>query len=187
MSNPPSPSPETISLQESPPGALVDNIREFTKVFAQRLTDEEYRDGQVRITWSIGGLHFSQRQVVFSQFSTRESFIRSLNSITYLGKGTYTDCALCNMTAEMTRHFPRQKAALFSVVITDGHVTGSPCGGMKSCAENAREQGIKIFAVAASRTVDEAGMREIANPPAEVYPRRLHRRGRGGRTAQNHD
>ncbi|KAG7266064.1 hypothetical protein CRUP_006994 [Coryphaenoides rupestris] len=135
----------------------------------KRLTDEEYRDGQVRITWSIGGLHFSQRQVVFSQFSTRESFIRSLNSITYLGKGTYTDCALSNMTAEMTRHFPRQKAALFSVVITDGHVTGSPCGGMKSCAENAREQGIKIFAVAASRTVDEAGMREIANPPAEVY------------------
>ncbi|KAK0149507.1 Collagen alpha-2(VI) chain [Merluccius polli] len=160
---------ETIALQESPPGILVENIKEFTKVFAQRLSDEEYRGGRVRLTWSIGGLHFSQRQVVFSQFSTRESFIRSLSSIHYLGKGTYTDCALGNMTAEMTRHPSGQKTSLFSVVITDGHVTGSPCGGMKACAEKARDQGIRIFSVAATRTVDEAGLREIANQPIEVY------------------
>ncbi|KAJ3591823.1 hypothetical protein NHX12_006955 [Muraenolepis orangiensis] len=160
---------ETISLQESPPGVLVENIKEFTKEFVQRLADEEYRGGQVRITWSIGGLHFSQSHVVFSQFSTRESFIRSLSSIRYLGKGTYTDCALSNMTSEMTLHSSGQKAVLFSVVITDGHVTGSPCGGVKTCAEKAREQGIKIFSVAASRAVDEAGMREIANHPVEVY------------------
>uniref|UniRef100_A0A667YD62 Collagen type VI alpha 2 chain n=1 Tax=Myripristis murdjan TaxID=586833 RepID=A0A667YD62_9TELE len=159
---------ETIALQESPPGILVENIKEFTKIFAQRLADEEYRD-QVRIHWSIGGLHFSQRQVVFSHFSTRENFIRSLSGIRYLGKGTYIDCALANMTYEMTHHFPGEKTSLFSVVITDGHVTGNPCGGIKVTAERAREQGIHIFSVAASRNIDETGMREIASSPAEVY------------------
>ncbi|KAG7227480.1 hypothetical protein INR49_005294, partial [Caranx melampygus] len=125
---------ESIALQESPPGSLVDNIREFTKIFVHRLADEEYK-GQIEITWSIGGLHFSQRQIVFSQFTTKENFIRNLGKITYLGKGTYIDCALKNMTAEMTRHYSGTKAVLFSVVITDGHATGSPCGGVK-CYEH---------------------------------------------------
>lgn len=36
-------------------------------------------------------------------------------------------------------------------------------------AEKAREQGINIFSVAASRSVDELGMREIASSPTELY------------------
>lgn len=36
-------------------------------------------------------------------------------------------------------------------------------------AEKAREQGIHIFSVAASRTIDELGMRELANSPSELY------------------
>lgn len=159
---------ESIALQESPPGVLVDNIREFTKIFAHRLADEEYK-GQIEITWSIGGLHFSQRQIVFSQFTTKENFIRNLSRIKYLGKGTYIDCALRNMTDEMTRHYSGEKAVFFSVVITDGHVTGSPCGGIKVMAERAREKGIHIFSVAASRRIDEIGMREIASSPQELY------------------
>lgn len=55
------------------------------------------------------------------------------------------------------------------MVITDGHVTGSPCGGIKEMAEKAREQGIHIFSVAASQSIDELGMREIANSPFELY------------------
>ncbi|XP_028292360.1 collagen alpha-2(VI) chain-like isoform X2 [Gouania willdenowi] len=162
---------ETIALLESPPGSLVDSIKEFTKIFAQRLADEDYR-GQIQISWSIGGLHFSQTQVVFSQFTTRENFIRNLASdraIRYLGKGTYIDCAVKNMTHQMTRHFSGTKAALFSVIITDGHITGSPCGGIKTMAEKARDQGIHMFSVAATRNVDQNGMREIANSPTELY------------------
>lgn len=146
----------------------MDNIREFTRVFANELVDEEYR-GQIKITWSIGGLHFSQRQVVFSQFTTKENFNRNLGKITYLGKGTYIDCALKNMTNEMTQHYIGREAALFSVVITDGHSTGTPCGGIKVMAERAREQGIHIFSVAASRRTDEVGMNEIASSPQELY------------------
>ncbi|XP_060943966.1 collagen alpha-2(VI) chain-like isoform X2 [Limanda limanda] len=159
---------ETIALQESPPGILVENIKEFTKIFAQRLDDEEYK-GQIQISWSIGGLHFSQTQDVFSQFTTRENFIRSLGGIRYLGKGTYTDCALKNMTHQLTHHFSGSDAVLFSVVITDGHVTGSPCGGIKEMAEKAREKKIQIFSVAASRSIDEVGMSEISSSPLELY------------------
>ncbi|XP_062258332.1 collagen alpha-2(VI) chain-like isoform X1 [Platichthys flesus] len=159
---------ETIALQESPPGILVENIKEFTKIFAQRLHDEEYK-GQIQISWSIGGLHFSQTQDVFSQFTTRENFIRSLGGIRYLGKGTYTDCALKNMTHELTQHYSGSNAVLFSVVITDGHVTGSPCGGIKAMAEKARDKKIQIFSVAASRNIDEVGMSEISSSPHELY------------------
>uniref|UniRef100_A0A3Q4MWZ4 Collagen alpha-2(VI) chain n=1 Tax=Neolamprologus brichardi TaxID=32507 RepID=A0A3Q4MWZ4_NEOBR len=159
---------ETIALQEPPPGSLVESIREFTKIFAERLADEEYR-GHIQITWSIGGLHFSQKQVVFSQLTTRENFIRNLASIRYLGKGTYIDCALKNMTHHMTQHYTETKAVLFAVVITDGYVTGNPCSGIKVMAEKARDQGIQIFSVAASKEIDEFGMREIANSPYELF------------------
>lgn len=159
---------ETIALQESPPGILVDQIKEFTKIFVDRLEDEEYR-GQIQITWSIGGLHFSQKQVVFSQLATKESFIRSLRRIRYLGKGTYIDCALRNMTHLMTRHYSGKKEVFFSVVITDGYVTGNPCGGIKATAENARDKGIHVFSVAASEKINEIGMKEIASSPTDVF------------------
>lgn len=159
---------ETIALQESPPGILVENVKEFTKTFVQRLADEAYK-GHVQISWSIGGLNFSQTQWVFSQFTTKETFIKNLDGIRYKGKGTFTDCALKTMTNQMTHHYPGMKAVHFAVIITDGHVTGSPCGGIKAMAEKAREQGIHIFSVAASRSIDELGMREIASSPTELY------------------
>ncbi|XP_035532169.1 collagen alpha-2(VI) chain-like [Morone saxatilis] len=159
---------ETIALQESPPGIMVENIKEFTKIFVQKLADEDYK-GQVHISWSIGGLNFSQTNDVFSQFTTKENFIRNLSLIIYKGKGTFTDCALKAMTNQLTHHYSGTKPVLFSVVLTDGHVTGSPCGGIKAMAEKAREQGIHIFSVAASRLIDEVGMSEIASSPHELY------------------
>ena len=159
---------ETIALQESPPGVLVENIKEFTKMFAQSLKDEVY-NGQVRLSWSVGGLNYSEQSFVFSQFTTKENFIRQLGGIIYAGKGTFTDCALKSMTSEVTQHYAGTKAVPFSVFITDGHVTGNPCGGMKVNAERAREQGINIFAVAATRTTNELGMKEIASTPHELY------------------
>eukprot|EP00066_Takifugu_rubripes_P019672 XP_011608938.1 PREDICTED: collagen alpha-2(VI) chain-like isoform X2 [Takifugu rubripes] len=159
---------ETIALQESPPGSLVQSIKEFTRTFVQKLSDEEYK-GHIQIRWSIGGLNFSQTNWVFSQVTNRQNFLRNLGKVRYKGKGTFTDCAIKNMTFEMTNDYSDTKAVHFAVVITDGHVTGSPCGGIKAMAEKAREQGIHIFSVAASRKIDELGMREIASSPAELY------------------
>ncbi|XP_078117850.1 collagen alpha-2(VI) chain-like [Sander vitreus] len=159
---------ETIVLQESPPGSLVQKIKEFTKIFAQRLNEEEYR-GQIKISWSLGGLNFSETQHIFSQFTTKENFIRNLNLVEYEGKGTHTDCAIERMTQHMTQHYSGIKAALFSVVITDGHVTAEPCGGIKAMAEKAREKDIQIFSVAASRRIDELGMKDLVGSPSELY------------------
>ncbi|XP_044222327.1 collagen alpha-2(VI) chain-like [Thunnus albacares] len=160
---------ESIALQEAPISILVDKVKNFTKIFAQKLDNEVYRD-QVSFNWSIGGLHFSQKQVFFSSFTTRENFIKNVNKIDYLGRGTYTDCALKNMTYKMIhQNLKENETALFSVVITDGHVTGSPCGGIKEMAEKARDQGIHLFSVAASKIIDKLGMREIASSPTDVY------------------
>lgn len=95
--------------------------------------------------------------------------LQGVNGIKYLGKGTYIDCALTNMTQEMTQSSSSSKPLRFAVVITDGHVTGNPCGGIKVSAERARDAGIRIFAVAASKNIDEMGMREIANSPGMVF------------------
>ncbi|XP_041659021.1 collagen alpha-2(VI) chain [Cheilinus undulatus] len=158
---------ETIALQEPPPGSLVESIKQFVKLFVDRLEDAEYR-GAVKINWNIGGLHFSQRQEVISRIGPKADFTSRLAQIRYLGKGTYIDCALTNMTQEMMRS-PTQDALRFAVVITDGHVTGSPCGGIKVAAERARDAGIRLFSVAASKNIDDIGMREIANSPSTVY------------------
>lgn len=159
---------ESVALHEVPIPSQLNKIKEFTKVFAQKLVDEEYM-GQIQISWSIGGLNFSETQHVFSQFTTKENFIRNLIGIKYEGKGTFTDCAVQRMAHEMTHHSSGTKPVLFSVVITDGHVTGEPCGGIKASAERAREKGIQIFAVAASRGIIELGMRELASSPYELY------------------
>uniref|UniRef100_A0AAZ3RAR4 Collagen alpha-2(VI) chain n=1 Tax=Oncorhynchus tshawytscha TaxID=74940 RepID=A0AAZ3RAR4_ONCTS len=159
---------ETIALQEPPPGSLVESIKMFTERFAERLEDADYK-GLVQIRWQLGGLHFSQRQQVFSRIQAKDAFIQGVRGIRYLGKGTYIDCALANMTQEMTRSPSDPRALRFAVIITDGHVTGNPCGGVKVTAERARDEGIRMFVVAATKNVDETGLREIANSPANIY------------------
>lgn len=116
-------------------------------------------------------LHPSERQKwnISKAITSVRFFSQSLDQIRYLGKGTYIDCALRKMYEEMDQ-FPSSPSALrFAVVITDGHVTGSPCRGLKVAAEEARDKGIRIFAVAASSNIDETGLREIASSPATVY------------------
>uniref|UniRef100_A0A671S0N7 Collagen alpha-2(VI) chain-like n=1 Tax=Sinocyclocheilus anshuiensis TaxID=1608454 RepID=A0A671S0N7_9TELE len=159
---------ETIALQENPPGSLVNSIKDFTTAFAGKLKDVNYK-GLVQISWSVGGLHFSQRQEIISTITSKDVFIERLKPITYLGKGTYIDCAITNMTQQLVRSPSKPNATRFAVVITDGHVTGNPCGGIKVAAERARDEFIKIFAVASSRNLEETGLREIANSPAGVY------------------
>uniref|UniRef100_A0A672FJN1 Collagen alpha-2(VI) chain n=1 Tax=Salarias fasciatus TaxID=181472 RepID=A0A672FJN1_SALFA len=161
---------ETIALQEPPPGALVNSIKVPHFSISHLNSHEEIR-GLVRIRWNIGGLHFSQTQEVFSRMASKSEFITGLRGINYLGKGTYIDCALKAMTEEMLRSPSYPSALRFAVVITDGHVTGNPCGGIKVAAEEARDKGIRMFVVAASENIEETGLREIANSPVTVYRR----------------
>ncbi|KAI5101801.1 collagen alpha-2(VI) chain isoform X2, partial [Silurus meridionalis] len=163
---------ETIALQEPPPGSLVDSITNFTRLFVEKLEDHEYK-GKVKISWTVGGLHFSMNQSIISELTTKDHFISELKKVRYLGKGTFIDCAIKRMSEEImikplgaTIHNKTQR---FAVVITDGHVTGSPCDGIKMASEQAREKGIKLFSIASSNNLDEIGLQEIANSPAGVY------------------
>lgn len=161
---------ETIALQENPPGSLVESVKDFTFKFADKLEDVTHK-GLVHITWSVGGLHFSQLQEIISPITTKKKFTDRLRQIKYLGKGTYTDCAITNMTQQLLSSptKPNPKLIRFAVIITDGHVTGNPCGGIKVAAERARDKSIKMFSVASSRNLEETGLREIANSPAELF------------------
>ncbi|XP_066487438.1 collagen alpha-2(VI) chain [Tiliqua scincoides] len=158
---------ESVALQTVPIESLVNNIKEFVSKFIGRLKYELYQ-GSVEITWQFGGLHFSDVVMIYSDFTSNEAtYISRLNAIQYIGRGTFTDCALSNMTAEIkSRGAP---GVNYAIVITDGHVTGSPCGGMKLQAERARDAGIKLFAVAPSQNIYEQGLRDIASSPQELY------------------
>ncbi|KAM9009811.1 collagen alpha-2(VI) chain isoform 2-T2 [Ara ararauna] len=158
---------ESIALQTVPIQSLVDQIKRFIPVFIDKLENELYQN-RVYITWQFGGLHYSDVVEVYSPLtSSKDIYLPRLNAINYLGRGTFTDCAISNMTEQIQTQMA--SGVNFAVVITDGHVTGSPCGGMKMQAERARDMGIKLFAVAPSENVYEQGLREIANLPHELY------------------
>lgn len=158
---------ESVALQTMPIQSLVDHIKLFIPEFIAKLENELYQN-HVSITWQFAGLHFSDVVKIYSEFtSSKDIYLNRLNSIQYIGRGTFTDCAISNMTEQILTK--AAQGVNYAIVITDGHVTGSPCGGMKMQAERARDAGIKLFAVAPSQNVYETGLREIANSPHELY------------------
>ncbi|CAM5148735.1 unnamed protein product [Eretmochelys imbricata] len=158
---------ESIALQTVPIQSLVEHMKQFIQAFISKLETEVYQN-QVSITWNFWGLHFSDVVQIYSTLTnSKDVYLTRLNAINYIGRGTFTDCAISKMTEEIMSH--AVPAVKFAVVITDGHVTGSPCGGMKMQAEKARDAGIKLFAVAPSQNIFEPGLREIANLPHELY------------------
>ncbi|XP_048095829.1 collagen alpha-2(VI) chain-like [Alosa alosa] len=159
---------ESVALLEQPPGSTVNSIKEFTKYFAVRLKDETFTNG-VQLSWTMGGLHFSQNNKVFSKITNRDEFLRNVKTVDYFGKGSYIDCALNNMTEAIAQHPFPMKTVNFAVVVTDGYETGHPCGGIKAAAERARDQGNQLFAVAVSQSKLETGLREIASSPVEMF------------------
>lgn len=157
---------ESIALQTDPIESLVNHSKKFVAQFVNKLANEVYQQ-QISINWQIGGLHFSDIVVIFSPITQdKVIFNDRLEKIRYIGRGTFTDCALSNMTAQMPLN---SLGANYAVVITDGHVTGNPCGGMKHQADRARDAGIKLFAVAPSQKIYEYGLQEIASLPHELF------------------
>ncbi|XP_063286126.1 collagen alpha-2(VI) chain isoform X1 [Pelobates fuscus] len=162
---------ESIILQTAPIQSLLDHMKRFIPKFLEKLENAAYLD-QVMLSWQYGGLHYSDEVKSYSKMTTNKNqYIEDLRKVQYIGRGTFTDCAISNMTAEIQAQIQTQteKTTNFAIVITDGHVTGNPCGGVKFQADRARDLGIKLFAVAASHDVYESGLREIANLPHELY------------------
>ncbi|XP_068101355.1 collagen alpha-2(VI) chain isoform X2 [Hyperolius riggenbachi] len=165
---------ESIILQTAPIQSLLDHMKRFIPAFLSKLENAAYLD-RVVMNWMYGGLHYSDVVEIYSQLtSDQKKYISDLRNVKYIGRGTFTDCAISNMTALIEAQIKEQAAqglqtVNFAVVITDGHVTGNPCGGVKKQADLAQSAGIKLFSVAASRDVYESGLREIANQPYELF------------------
>ncbi|KAJ8013227.1 hypothetical protein DPEC_G00051080 [Dallia pectoralis] len=159
---------ESVALRDYPLGSTVEQLKLFLESFLFKLQSTALRAKGV--LWSFGGLHFSDHVEVFSPVTNDPVvFLEKANKIRYIGRGTYIDCALKNMT-EQARLVTRGKPQLqYAVVLTDGHVTGSPCGGSSQAAEAARAAGVKIFVVATGELTMESELRQMASSPLEHY------------------
>ncbi|XP_069472149.1 collagen alpha-2(VI) chain isoform X2 [Ambystoma mexicanum] len=160
---------ETIILQTAPIQSLLDNIKKFIPLFLNKMENEAYLN-QVAITWQYAGLHYSDTVEIYSNItSDKADYLRRLEGIKYIGRGTFTDCAIARLISMIGQQNHEPNAVKYAVIITDGHVTGKPCGGVKHQADQAQLAGIKLFAVAASHDVHEQGLREIAAVPHDLY------------------
>uniref|UniRef100_A0A3Q2PUP6 Collagen type VI alpha 1 chain n=1 Tax=Fundulus heteroclitus TaxID=8078 RepID=A0A3Q2PUP6_FUNHE len=155
---------ESVALRQKPPNFYIDQIKDFTK----RFVDEIHQCDRV-LMWNSGALHYSDDVVLVRELSDmrsqRQALKNDIDRITYIGKGTHTDCAIKRGLAELLvggSHYHENK---YIVVVTDGHpITGykEPCGGVQEAANEAKQHGVKVFAVAISPDQEDTRLSLIA-------------------------
>uniref|UniRef100_A0A671YFS4 Collagen type VI alpha 1 chain n=1 Tax=Sparus aurata TaxID=8175 RepID=A0A671YFS4_SPAAU len=162
---------ESVALRQKVPDYYIDQIKSFTNVFIDQLRDYNH-DCDRTLTWNSGALHYSDEVILvrkISDLATQRQDLKSdINGIKYIGKGTYTDCAIKQGLAELLSGGSRYIENKYIVVVTDGHpITGykEPCGGVQEAANEARQHGVKVFAVAISPDQEEARLSLIATDP----------------------
>ncbi|XP_071232912.1 collagen alpha-1(VI) chain-like [Salvelinus alpinus] len=159
---------ESVALRAKPPNFYIDQIKSFTERFIMEL--KEMRQPCDRsLTWNSGALHYSDEIILVRQLSDvateRQALISDIKGISYIGKGTHTDCAIKRGIAELLiggSHYQENK---YIVVVTDGHpLTGykEPCGGLQEAANEARQHGVKVFSVAISPDQEDTRLSVIA-------------------------
>ncbi|XP_068197257.1 collagen alpha-1(VI) chain [Antennarius striatus] len=159
---------ESVALRQKPPNFYIDQIKSFTNRFIDELKNVRHRCDRV-LTWNSGALHYSDEVILVRELSDlstdRQALKSDINAIDYIGKGTYTDCAIKRGLAELLiggSHYHDNK---YIVVVTDGHpITGykEPCGGVQEAANEAKQHGVKVFAVAISPDQEDTRLSLIA-------------------------
>ncbi|KAJ8011008.1 hypothetical protein DPEC_G00053740 [Dallia pectoralis] len=159
---------ESVALRSKPPDFYINQIKSFTKNFIMELT-EMRQPCDRSLTWNSGALHYSDETILVRHLSPiateRKLLISDIENISYIGKGTHTDCAIKRGIAELLiggSHYQENK---YIVVVTDGHpLTGykEPCGGLQEAANEARQHGIKVFSVAVSPDQEDTRLSVIA-------------------------
>uniref|UniRef100_A0A673B1K4 Collagen, type VI, alpha 1 n=1 Tax=Sphaeramia orbicularis TaxID=375764 RepID=A0A673B1K4_9TELE len=159
---------ESVALRQKPPSFYIDQLKDFTKLFLDQLRDYRHECDRY-LTWNSGALHYSDEVILvreLQEMNTQKNALKSsIDGITYIGKGTYTDCAIKRGIAELLiggSHYHENK---YIVVVTDGHpLTGykEPCGGVQEAANEARQHGVKVFAVAISPDQEDTRLSVIA-------------------------
>uniref|UniRef100_A0A3Q3WJI0 VWFA domain-containing protein n=1 Tax=Mola mola TaxID=94237 RepID=A0A3Q3WJI0_MOLML len=147
---------ESVALRGGPPSNYIGQIKSFTNTFIDELRNTRHRCDRI-LTWNVGALHYSDEVVIVRNLSSLATYRQALKSdiqaIDYIGKGTHTDCAIKRGLAELHIAGSYYQENKFIVVVTDGHpITGykEPCGGVQEAANEAKQQGVKVFAVAIS-------------------------------------
>uniref|UniRef100_A0A3Q3ECC3 Collagen, type VI, alpha 1 n=1 Tax=Labrus bergylta TaxID=56723 RepID=A0A3Q3ECC3_9LABR len=157
---------ESVALRQKPPEFYIGQIKAFTNRFIDELKDR-HRCDRI-LTWNSGALHYSDDVKMVRELSDlnrdREALKKDILDIEYIGKGTYTDCAIKRGLAELLvgSHYHENK---YIVVVTDGHpITGykEPCGGVQEAANEAKQHGVKVFAVAISPDQEDTRLSLIA-------------------------
>uniref|UniRef100_A0A3Q0RN51 Collagen type VI alpha 1 chain n=1 Tax=Amphilophus citrinellus TaxID=61819 RepID=A0A3Q0RN51_AMPCI len=159
---------ESVALRRTPDSFYIDQIKNFAKDFIDQLEDMRHPCDRI-LTWNSGALHYSDEVKLVKELSdmttNRNALKTAIDQIVYIGKGTYTDCAIKRGLAELLiggSHYHENK---YLVVVTDGHpITGykEPCGGVQEAANEAKQHGVKVFAVAISPDQEEARLSLIA-------------------------
>ncbi|XP_070830960.1 collagen alpha-1(VI) chain [Chaetodon trifascialis] len=159
---------ESVALRQKPPNFYIDQIKSFTNRFIDELKNMRHRCDRT-LTWNSGALHYSDEVILVRELSDlatdRQALKNDINAIDYIGKGTYTDCAIKRGLAELLiggSHYHENK---YIVVVTDGHpITGykEPCGGVQEAANEAKQHGVKVFAVAISPDQEDTRLSVIA-------------------------
>ncbi|KAM8967899.1 collagen alpha-2(VI) chain-like [Pelodytes ibericus] len=158
---------ESVALKfNSGMGSLMDELKLFVNTFVAKLQTVRLRGSKVR--WKYGALHFSDHvESIIGLTEEMAAFITAVNQVKYIGRGTFVDCALKNMTEAIQKD--SEGGLRFAIVLTDGHITGNPCGGTIEAAETMRTAGVKAFVVATSLDTIESELLVIASNPAEIY------------------
>eukprot|EP00063_Salmo_salar_P066393 XP_014041228.1 PREDICTED: collagen alpha-1(VI) chain-like [Salmo salar] len=159
---------ESVALRAKPPNFYIDQIKSFTERFIMELKEMRHPCDR-SLTWNSGALHYSDEIILVRQLSDiateRQALISDIKGISYIGKGTHTDCAIKRGIAELLiggSHYQENK---YIVVVTDGHpLTGykEPCGGLQEAANEARQHGVKVFSVAISPDQEDTRLSVIA-------------------------
>uniref|UniRef100_A0A671S012 Collagen alpha-1(VI) chain-like n=1 Tax=Sinocyclocheilus anshuiensis TaxID=1608454 RepID=A0A671S012_9TELE len=159
---------ESVALRAKPPEFFINQIKTFTKLFIDQLKDLPQQCNR-DVTWNSGALHYSDdTELVMGlvDLKTKRSELKAaIDKIKYIGKGTYTDCAIKEGISELLRAGTHYHENKYIVVVTDGHpVTGykEPCGGVQEAANEARQHAIKVFAVAISPDQEDTRLSVIA-------------------------
>uniref|UniRef100_A0A9J8A2Q4 Collagen, type VI, alpha 1 n=1 Tax=Cyprinus carpio carpio TaxID=630221 RepID=A0A9J8A2Q4_CYPCA len=157
-----------VALRSKPPEFYISQIKSFTKLFIDQLEDQPQpcsRD----LTWNSGALHYSDDIELVSGLvdlkEKRSELKAAIDRISYIGKGTYTDCAIKEGIAELIKAGSHYHENKYIVVVTDGHpLTGykEPCGGIQEATNEARQHAIKVFAVAISPDQEDTRLSIIA-------------------------
>ncbi|XP_016327918.1 collagen alpha-1(VI) chain-like [Sinocyclocheilus anshuiensis] len=159
---------ESVALRAKPPEFYINQIKAFTKLFIDQLINLPQPCDR-NVTWNSGALHYSDdTELVMGlvDLNTRRLDLKAaIDKIKYIGKGTYTDCAIKEGISELLRTGSHYHENKYIVVVTDGHpVTGykEPCGGIQEAANEARQHAIKVFAVAISPDQEDTRLSVIA-------------------------